>query len=316
MAQPAQSASDLTASNGRVTLAGSVWFPGAEPRAGILMVPGSGPSDRLNDVVFPPIRDHLVDRGVVVASFDKRGVGGSGGDWRTVGLDALAADALAELDVLRALDGVPADRVGLFGHSQGGWVVLEAAAMDGHAAFVVSHSGPGVGEAEQDRYAVRTAMARMGASVAELEAAVELYGEAMTAVRSRGAWDEFSERLDGQELAPQLALLGRAGFSWPTAEERAFLALVLDHDPAIAMRRIACPVLAMFGSDDALVPVARSIEVYEQELGQRGLLTTVVYPDADHRMNTGDPLQPVAGHPDRIAEWILDIQVSSLHPMA
>jgi hypothetical protein len=41
------------------------------------MHPGSGPSDRDNDVLFPPIRDALLAAGIAVCSFDKRGAGES-----------------------------------------------------------------------------------------------------------------------------------------------------------------------------------------------------------------------------------------------
>ena len=52
------------------------------------MHPGSGPSDRDNDVLFPPIREHLLGAGIAVCSFDKRGVGGSAGSWLEAGLFA------------------------------------------------------------------------------------------------------------------------------------------------------------------------------------------------------------------------------------
>ena len=44
--------------------------------------------------------------------------------------------------------------IGLFGHSQGGWVVVEAARRATPAAFVITNSGPGVSPAVQDRFAL------------------------------------------------------------------------------------------------------------------------------------------------------------------
>ena len=64
------------------------------------MHPGSGPSDRDNDVFFPPIREHLLDAGVAVCSFDKRGVGGSTGRWEEAGIVEQADDLLACLHEL------------------------------------------------------------------------------------------------------------------------------------------------------------------------------------------------------------------------
>jgi len=298
---------ELVAANGIVTLAGTVWLPRGGTRAGVLMFPGSGPSDRHNDVFFPPIREHLVDRGIAVASFDKRGVGESGGDWLSVGLDVLAADAVAEMDAFRAVDGILADRVGLFGHSQGGWIVLEAAAIDEHAAFVVASSGPGVTVGEQNRFAVRTAVADNSPSVTESDAALEPYDETMDILRSGRPWEDLVRRLQDPRIAPQLRLLERSGFSRPTADDWLHLGMIIDHDPVAAMRRIDRPVLAVFGDDDALIPVEQSVEVFERELGDRGLLTTKVFSGADHRMRIGDPPVLAPRYLETLSEWVLEV---------
>ncbi len=179
---------DLIAWSGGIELAGSAWLPDGEPRAAVLMYPGSGPADRHNDVVFPPLRDHLVGRGIAVASFDKRGVGGSAGDWQKVGLDVLATDAMAELEALMSRTGVAAQKVGLLGHSQGGWVALEAAAIDERVAFVVTHSGPGVGVWEQVRFSAGVALERTMAPASEVEAAAALLAEGMEIIREGLPW--------------------------------------------------------------------------------------------------------------------------------
>src|SRR5947209_4486287 len=67
------------------------------PIPGVVLVSGSGPSDRDNDGSFVPVRDHLVGLGVGVLSYDKRGAGKSQGTWHSATVDQLAADALAAL---------------------------------------------------------------------------------------------------------------------------------------------------------------------------------------------------------------------------
>ena len=104
---------DLRVRNGDVELAGTLYLPTkALPHATLLMVGGSGPTDRDNDVYFPPIRARLLDAGVAVASFDKRGVGGSTGDWHDGGPAELTADALAELAHLRNEAGIDPRAIG------------------------------------------------------------------------------------------------------------------------------------------------------------------------------------------------------------
>jgi uncharacterized protein len=103
------------------------------------MHPSSGPSDRDNDVLFPPIREHLLRAGIAVCSFDKRGVGGSAGRWQDAGLYEQADDLLAALAVFES-ESPRQLPLGLFGHSQGGWVVVEAASRGVPVAFVITNS--------------------------------------------------------------------------------------------------------------------------------------------------------------------------------
>jgi pimeloyl-ACP methyl ester carboxylesterase len=89
--------------NDGVALAGTLALPPTDTqcRGGVVMIGGSGPADRDNDWLFPPIRQHLVNAGIAVFSYDKRGVGESTGSWLTPTLDDLAADCAAALTFLR-----------------------------------------------------------------------------------------------------------------------------------------------------------------------------------------------------------------------
>lgn len=119
MAQ-ATTARHLTVRNADVSLGGTLWLPVDHGGTTVLMHPGSGPSDRDNDVFFPPIRQYLLECGITVSSFDKRGVGDSTGRWQEAAIEEQASDAIACLEALRA-DASSNGRVGLYGHSQGGW---------------------------------------------------------------------------------------------------------------------------------------------------------------------------------------------------
>jgi pimeloyl-ACP methyl ester carboxylesterase len=130
---------DVTFTSADVRLAGSLTVPDRDGLVpGVVMVGGSGPADRTNDGYFSAIRRHLVDAGIAVLSYDKRGVGASSGEWRDTSLDDLASDALAALNILRTQPGIRASNVGLFGHSEGGWVVLHSAAARDDVSWVVT----------------------------------------------------------------------------------------------------------------------------------------------------------------------------------
>jgi alpha-beta hydrolase superfamily lysophospholipase len=105
-----------------VLLDGTIAFPEAPGRhRGIVLIGGSGPSDRHNDGFFDALNEHLVAAGLVTLVYDKRGVGKSTGRWETATLDELAGDAGAALATLRAHPRSTPDAIGVMGHSEGGW---------------------------------------------------------------------------------------------------------------------------------------------------------------------------------------------------
>ena len=110
-------------------LAGNIACPeGAGPYPGVVLIGGSGASDRHNDGLFDALREHLVIAGLAVMTYDKRGTGESTGAWAGATVDQLATDASAALGTLAEQDDVTTDRVSAFGHSEGGWVALRLCA--------------------------------------------------------------------------------------------------------------------------------------------------------------------------------------------
>jgi len=126
--------------NDGLNLAGSLLLPPGRDLPAVMMIHGSGTSDRGNQWAFS-IADALVRCGVATLIPDKRGSGQSQGDWRTADFDDLAADARAGWNLLRARSEIDAARVGYLGLSQGGHVVPLAAAKSPGAAFAVNMVG-------------------------------------------------------------------------------------------------------------------------------------------------------------------------------
>ncbi|MEV5831572.1 alpha/beta fold hydrolase [Spirillospora sp. NPDC052242] len=202
------------------------------------------PAD-LRDVAFLPIRRFLVDAGIAVLSYDKRGVGNSSGQWRTATMDDLAADALAALDFLRSQLAVPAEAVGLFGHSEGGWVVLRAAVQDA-LPWVIINSCPGTTPAVQERYALANTLQADGlASPQHIDRSLALYdrlveagrrdagfAEATRLIAAAGEasdiaayWADVDEDLGDSSNASRIMVLcrtrcGCAARTWRSSEER------------------------------------------------------------------------------------------------
>jgi hypothetical protein len=90
----------------------------------------------------------------------------------------------------------------------------------------------------------------------------------------------------------------------------------ITFDPATALRRVACPVFAVFGGRDLQVPAAanrRQLEIALKQGGNRAV-TVKVYPEANHLFMpavTGElaeyatlPKPFVASLLDDVATWI------------
>jgi pimeloyl-ACP methyl ester carboxylesterase len=282
---------DLTVGHGGVSLAGTLWMPvGAEARAVVVMHPGSGPSNRDNNGYFTPIRQVLLDASCGVASFDKRGVGASGGDWRRAPIEVQAGDLLASVRAIQARDEIGGAPIGLFGHSQGGWVVVEAASRTNSVDFVIVGSGPGVTPAAQERYSARRALEAAGASPQELEAGMRDYDEMVGHARSGAALSDLSS----------------AALTFPDTsdpEQWKFWMSILDYDPKGPLSRITVPVLTLWGGDDRIVPVEDSIEVFRSAIPPIRL-TVEVFEGADHRIQVGDPPRLAPGYAERIGAFL------------
>ncbi|TLP63860.1 alpha/beta hydrolase family protein [Microbispora triticiradicis] len=129
--------------------------PGRHPA--FVFVQGSGSGDGGE---FTQQAEWLARAGVVTLAYDKRTVGYS---FRSRDFGLLADDALRMLRVLRQRPDVDPARAGLWGVSEGGWVVPIAAARDPRAAFVVLVSSPNVSPLRQVAWALNEQLLRLHA---------------------------------------------------------------------------------------------------------------------------------------------------------
>jgi pimeloyl-ACP methyl ester carboxylesterase len=272
-----------------VILAGSLWTPDARgtPRALLAMHPGSSGSDRDDDILFPPIREALLQLGVAVCTFDKRGEGGSGGSWLTGDIETQAADLAvgveAALDALFVAEEASVPRVGLFGHSLGGWVVL-AAAERTSADFVITNSGPGVTPHSQEGYSTRNHLDRLQLVAERETAAAATFAEFMLMLSSGVPFAEAEVWMHDPSRRRAFEDLADAGAFVPDSDGLwRFAATIIDYDPADSLRKLRVPLLALFGAVDTVVPVDVSAERF-RALVPRGLLSLRVIPEGDHRI--------------------------------
>ncbi|MEO1644571.1 MAG: alpha/beta fold hydrolase, partial [Chloroflexota bacterium] len=133
--------------SGGEKLIGTLTLPQGEPPfPAVVLVHGSGPAVASD---FTEEARNLSSAGFAVLRYDKRGVGRSEGLFTSINrinseihMRILADDALAAVEVIRNLEEINADQVGLYGISQAGWIIPLAAARSDSVAFTVTWVGP------------------------------------------------------------------------------------------------------------------------------------------------------------------------------
>ncbi|MFF1632796.1 alpha/beta hydrolase [Leifsonia sp. NPDC058248] len=287
-----------------VGLAGSLWAPDARaPRALIAMHPGFGPADRDAGGLFPPIRAALLEEGVAVCSFDKRGVGESGGSWLQADIDTQTADLTAAVAAAQAV--LPGLATGLFGHSQGGWAAL-AAAGPASADFVICNSTPGVTPRAQEAFTTRAHLAGLGLELEREIEASATFDELMWMLSGGTTFEEANEWMSDPSRHRALADLADADAALPADEALwDFVVTIVDYDAAESLRSIRVPLLALFGGSDDIVPVEESADRYA-ELVPPHLLTLHVLAGGDHGLRIPGTEAFAPGYLDALTDFVGD----------
>ena len=267
--------------NGAVNLAGTVTLPEGEgPHGAVVLIHGSGPLDRR---WFQLWADLFAGAGLVALTYDKRGTGSSGGDWKSSGLDDLTGDAVAATELLARRSDVDPARIGVWGISQGGWIAPLVAERWPRLAFVVLHAGPAMTVFDQGLANFDWELRAAGLDAQDVEGALGVVRASLEYNRrpSDAAWAVY-ERAHAAETA--------RGAPWVPPFEprdawfRAFYGKLLDFDPKPHLERLRRPVLAFFGELDANVPPASNLARLEAALATAGNrdATIVLLPKANH----------------------------------
>lgn len=249
-----------------ILLAGTLTVPkGAGPFPAVVLIAGSGPQNRDEDVmghrVFLVLADYLTRHGIAVLRYDKRGVGKSTGDYANATTRDFTSDALAAAGYLKTVKSIDSKRIGLIGHSEGGIIAPLAATESRDVKFIVLMAGPGLtGEQILLRQSALIASG-MGASKESVAAQRSLSEQIYAAVKSEPDDSKARAKILAivdhatANLAPDAKRSSRAAAEKQAAEVTSpWFRFFLTYDPVPTLKKVKCPVLALNGSHDLQVP--------------------------------------------------------------
>lgn len=285
---------DVTYRSGDIQLAGTLTLPqGDGPFSAVLLLTGSGAQDRDETLFghkpFLLLADTLTRAGHAVLRVDDRGVGGSGGDLTTATYDDLVGDALAGVAYLKGRPEVDPKRIGLLGHSEGGYFAPLAAQRSHDVAFVILMSVPAVPGEEALVLQNRLLFQAAGAPPEQVKAQVEYIRELAGLLRAQDR--QAAEALVRRRIEQQSTALPEAQRQTPQQIENTVRAQTgpamrspVTYDPGPALDALDIPVLALFGGKDLQVPPAQSEPILRQWLAGNPDVTIHTFPQLNHLM--------------------------------
>ncbi|MBQ5894184.1 MAG: alpha/beta fold hydrolase [Rikenellaceae bacterium] len=222
---------------------GTLVAPENASRTAVLIIAGSGPTDRNGNSVagistnaYKMLADSLAAHGYASLRYDKRGIASSaaaGTDESQLTFDAYIEDAAAWVDLLVADERF--DRVVLAGHSEGGLIALVAAKRTEQVAAVITLAG--VGEA------IDATLRR------QLATQPEPYKSECYRII-----DELKAGRKVAEVKPELAVLFRESV-------QPFLISQMRYEPAAEARALKVPLLVVQGTTDIQINLNDAIKL-------------------------------------------------------
>jgi uncharacterized protein len=303
-----------------VVLAGTFTKPAAGgPFPAVLLISGAGPQDRDESTSghkpFLVLADYLTRRGIAVLRADKRGTAESTGNFETATTRDFASDAEAGVRYLLSRGEVDSKHVGLIGHGEGAIIGPMAAVEMQQISFVVLLAGTGV--AGEEVLLAQTQQAEQAAGVPEeqIDADWRIGKLLYDAVRAGKSEAELRQMLYGIGPAykPFIERWQRQLHHLETPWLRFFLA----YDPAPALEKLKCSVLALDGEKDMDIVAEQNVPAIKAALvrGQAHDMTVRILPGLNYMFQPAKtgfaweyqtiPETFAPGALDIIGNWIL-----------
>ncbi|SDW59731.1 hypothetical protein SAMN05444410_10459 [Hydrobacter penzbergensis] len=268
-----------------------------------IMITGSGLQDRdetiFNHKPFAVIADYLTNHGIAVLRVDDRNIGKSKGDVLNASSADFANDVEASIHYLLTRKEINKRKIGLIGHSEGGFIAPLVYTRWPHLSFIISLAGTGVSGAEillkqqtdplknavnGDTYNAFYSLTKQTLQIIHdhanendsliLDRAKELF-----ASWKNGLPDSILTPLNAKKVTPEIY----ADFQ-VKAELKPWLKYFIATEPDLFWSKVKCPVLVLNGEKDIQVYPEQNVSAITASLNKAGNknVTTKIFPGLNH----------------------------------
>jgi len=295
--------------NAGISLAGTLTLPkkdGVFPV--VILISGSGPQNRDEELLghkpFLVLSDYLTKNGIAVLRYDDRGTALSKGDFKTATSADFATDVESAISYLKTRKEINKKKIGLIGHSEGGLIAPMVASKSNDVAFIVLLAGTGI-QGDQILLLQQKLIGKAsGISDEDLQ---------KNEIENRKTFDIVNKSTNLEQLNNDLTIyIMQSLKDNPNSEKpqgmsdedfvklqvkqiaNPWMQYFIKYNPAPALEKVKCPVLAINGEKDLQVPPKENLEAIKKALTKGGnkKVTTIELPNLNHlfqECKTGSP---------------------------
>jgi pimeloyl-ACP methyl ester carboxylesterase len=278
--------------NGTLKISGTLFIPASNNKLpAIAVTQGSGKEGRKSQG-NRSFASALAKQGYIILIYDKRGVGDADGQYiETPDMNVPAGDLVEAVRFLKKRTEADPNRIGVYGHSQGGWVAPLAAVICRDINFVVITCGGAVSVREQVLYNQATDLKKQGYSDSIINL-ISSFGHTLYSYLGSGEnyanvnkgyaeavkqpWFAFFKQMSFGAQLPPPSFLSNPAFNFFKA---------LTYDPQSTLRFLEIPVFVALAENDQTVPSLVAKRNWEQSFkasGHESLLHLVIIPGEVH----------------------------------
>ena len=281
---------DITFENKKagINLAGTLTLPKKEGVFPVvILISGSGPQNRDEELLghkpFLVLSDYLTKNGVAVLRFDDRGTALSKGDFKTATSADFATDVEAGIDYLKTRKEINKKEIGLIGHSEGGLIAPMVASKSKDVSFIVLLAGTGIKGDKLLLLQQKLIGKALGISDDDLQKNEVINRKAFDIVNKSNNLEQLrtdltkyiKQQLKDNPNAEKPAGMSDDDFINLQVKQVAnpWMQYFIKYNPASALEKVKCPVLAINGEKDLQVPPKENLEAIKKALAKVFILS-------------------------------------------